>query len=98
MAALGYMPVLEAHRMPQFMHDAGRILEAPDRRVVVAARIEPRVALGVPGRERWGGAEGSGWRVPFGGADGMQAGVLRDGAAVSVVDRAGFGEAQLRAP
>ena len=78
MPPLRHMPVLEAHCMPQLMHDAGRILETPDRRVVIAARVEPHVALGIGGRKRRGRAEGGSWRIPFGGADGVQAGVCRD--------------------
>ena len=97
MPALRHVPVLEAHRVPQLMHDAGRILETPDRRVVVAARVEPHVALGIGGRKRWSRAEGSSWRIPFGSIDIMEAGVLRDCAVVGVIDRTCLGEAQLRA-
>src|SRR6476661_2736901 len=80
------------------MHDAGGILEAPGRRVVVAARVKPHVALRICGRKRWSGAEGCGWRITFGRADSVKAGVCRDCAVVGVVDRTCLGEAQLRTP
>ena len=97
-AVLRDMAVLEAEIVPGLVHDAGRILEAAEHRVVVARDVVPAVALGIGRRERRVAVRMRELgRVRLGGVDRVQPGVRGDGRVVGVVDRVGFRIAQERA-